>query len=134
MLELARLETTEQKNPLLYLDYEGASVRVVLDNRNTPWLVMGDLCQILGIREQHFLLRKTSLRPYLAMAALELPSGPYNLGLINSNGVDRLFTLLDLREHVGFLRWLHETLPDIARKGRTNPPRLNIDAMALLEG
>ena len=127
MLNLTKIETAEQKNPLLYLDYNEKSLRVVLDKHNRPWLVIGDICQVLDIAQQHHILRKNSLLPYIAMAVMETPSGPYQLFLINQEGAERLFTIFNLSKHTGFLGWLRDTLPNVARNGAPNPPKLNLD-------
>lgn len=134
MQGMEKIETIEQTNPLLYLEYEGISVRAVIDKSSNVWLVLGDVCPIIGIPDQSNIIQKSSLKPFLSSAILDTPSGEYNLSLINMRGIEATFILFQCHAYNNFLAWAQETIPNIVRLGRVTPPSLDLDNMNLLKG
>jgi len=132
MQELRKLETSGQKNPLLYLEYEGYSLRVVLDNSNKPWVVIGDLCEILEIRDPAHIIRKLSIKPHLSNAIIQTSSGDFNLCLLDMAGIYHLFNLFSLDSKNSFYVWLDGNLADLKKNGRVTPPKLDIDNLKFM--
>ncbi|MEQ1704355.1 MAG: hypothetical protein ABL867_00110 [Rickettsiales bacterium] len=127
MHDLARLELSPSKNPLLYLEYEGQKLRVVIDRFGKPWAVIGDLCAILELTEPSAILRRITLRPYLSQAVLESLSGMYHLPLINRAGIDIVLEMFGFSNRQRFKDWLDHAFNHISTLGRIEPPTLDLD-------
>ena len=127
MHDLARLELSPSKNPLLYLEFGGRKLRVVIDRTGKLWAVIGDLCAILELNDSATILRRISLRPYLSQAVLESLSGMYYLPLINRTGIETVLDMFGYGNRQDFKDWLDHSFNNISTLGRIEPPTLDLD-------
>lgn len=117
--------------------YEDKPVRVIMDDKNEPWWVAKDVCQILGIGNVPMAMRgldddeKRSL-PVLPNTisladSIPLKRGNPNINIINEPGLYNLIIRSDKPNARPFRRWItHDVLPSIRKTGSyamTLPPK-----------
>ena len=102
---------------IIPFDYEGATVRVVLDEGGEPWFVATDIAKTLGYGDATHMTRRLDADEK-GLRSVETPGGAQTLGVVSEPGL--YAAILGSRTDAAkpFKRWVtHEVLPSIRKRG-----------------
>ena len=117
-----------RENSIIPFIYEDRPVRVIMDDKNDPWWVAKDVCDILGIvkvsnaikalddDERNIIRISDNTAP--SMGSIPAHRGNPNINIINEPGLYTLIIRSDKPQARVFRRWItHEVLPTIRKTG-----------------
>jgi len=108
---------------LITFDYEENDVRTILKNGGEIWMVVKDVCDVLGLSNSRQAI-ETLDGDEKGVTIIDTPGGPQGMSVINESGLYTLIMRSNKPEAKKFRRWItHEVLPAIRRYGKYEMPQ-----------
>ena len=106
-----------KNNELMVKDFEGANIRIIVDEKNEPWFVAKDICDVLGINKYRDAVSRLD-DDERGSVIVDTLGGPQKVAAINEPGLYGLILVSRKPEAKRFKRWVkHEVLPSIRKHG-----------------
>lgn len=120
-----------ENNSIIPFVYEDRPVRVIMDEKNDPWWVAKDICNVLGLSSPTHALRMldddekqtlpilpNTLKQFQGIRDIPAKRGNPIINIVNEAGLYTLIIRTDKPQARTFRRWItHEVLPSIRKTG-----------------